>query len=146
MSSLEETKTLAFMMNPGQIDIYDAAKEMVVPGGGGKSGDNVSSQPLIGIVSELVEKIDTRVRENLLNRIKLGLQPIEFSESQDKTAKENIFRRGTSAHSKVETARKSKFVKEIGIHKDSIIEEDYGEETSDSFTDEDSYDDQSAEP
>ena len=142
MSSLEETKTLAFMMNPGQIDIYDAAKEMVVPGGGG----NVSSQPLIGIVSELVEKIDTRVRENLLNRIKLGLQPIEFSESQDKTAKENIFRRGTSAHSKVETARKSKFVKEIGIHKDSIIEEDYGEETSDSFTDEDSYDDQSAEP
>ena len=138
---------MAFMMNPGQIDIYDAAKEMVGAGAGGKSGDNVSGQPLIGIVSELVEKIDARVKENLLNRIKLGLQPIEFSESQDKTEKENkLFRRGTLSYNKVEAARKSKFVKEVGIHKDSIIEEDYGEETSDSFTEDEDYsDDQSAE-
>jgi len=83
-----------------------------VAGAGGKSAENAPGQPLMGIVSELVEKIDTRVRENFLNRIKLGLQPIEFNESQDKTIKDNkLFRGKQNEMKKVEMARKSRFIK-----------------------------------
>ena len=88
---------LIYKMNPGKIELFEAA-----------FGQE-------GIMGELAELIDSKVKANLRNRIRMDLQPLEFKEKEDdgfKLAGNKLFRTKTMVKSNVDRARKSVFVKE----------------------------------
>ena len=58
----EETEQLMFKMNPGEIELFDAANDKD------------------GILGELATVIDSKVKGILMNRIRMGLKPIDFVE------------------------------------------------------------------
>lgn len=103
MKSIKLTKDLMFKMNPGELDLYEAA-----------FGAD-------GMIGELVAVIDSKVKANLQNRIKMQLRPFEIIEEEVvKDAKGK----------QVQMARKSKFIRQAVIDANEIIEEDYGMESS----------------
>lgn len=59
MKSMRETRDLMFKMNPGELDLYEAA-----------FGQD-------GVMGELVILIDSKVRGILNNRIRMSLLPFE---------------------------------------------------------------------
>ena len=103
MKSIKLTKDLMFKMNPGELDLYEAA-----------FGAD-------GMIGELVAVIDTKVKANLINRVRMNLKPFDITE--DVVVKDA---KGKS----VQMARKSKFIKQTVIDANEIIEEDYGMESS----------------
>ena len=103
MKSIKLTKDLMFKMNPGELDLYEAA-----------FGAD-------GMIGELVAVIDSKVKANLQNRISMGLKPFEITE--DVVGKD-------AKGKQVQMARKSKFIKQAVIDANEIIEEDYGMESS----------------
>ena len=70
-----------------------------------------------GPLGELIVVIDSKVKGILLNRVRMNLQPFEIIVVQEPKDKNK-------------QARKSKFIKLPEIDENSIIEEDYGGESS----------------
>ena len=103
MKSMRETKDLMFKMNPGELDLYEAA-----------FGQD-------GVMGELVVLIDSKVRGILNNRIRMSLLPFEEQKA------ELELRDGKG---RVQMARKSKFIKQAQIDLSEIINEEYGLESS----------------
>ena len=60
MKSMRETRDLMYKMNPGGLDLYEAA-----------FGQD-------GVIGELVIVIDSKVKGNLLNRLRMNLTPFEL--------------------------------------------------------------------
>jgi len=92
-----------YKMNPGLLDLFEAA-----------FGAD-------GMIGELAAVIDSKVKGILLNRVHMGLQPLEQAEevvTKDSKGKQ------------IQMARKSKFIKQAAIDPNEIIEEDYGMESS----------------
>mmetsp|Transcript_16859 Transcript_16859/g.22713 ORF Transcript_16859/g.22713 Transcript_16859/m.22713 type:complete len:194 (+) Transcript_16859:1348-1929(+) len=103
IKSIRETKDLMYKMNPGLLDLFEAA-----------FGAD-------GMIGELAAVIDSKVKGILLNRVHMGLQPLEQAEevvTKDSKGKQ------------IQMARKSKFIKQAAIDPNEIIEEDYGMESS----------------
>ena len=72
MMDLVEEEKLVFKINPGKIDLYEAASDSK-----GNIGDVVDNR---NIIREFVTRIDIRVKENLLNRVRMKLSPFEMSQ------------------------------------------------------------------
>ena len=62
--ALQETSQLMVRVNPGALDFFEAA-----------FGQE-------GIIGELATVIDTKVKGILMNRIRLGLSPLEVAKDQ----------------------------------------------------------------
>lgn len=126
MAAEVNRENLVFKINPGKIDLFDAASD-----GRGNISDSINNE---NIVREFVTKIDLRVKESLLNRAHMKLIPIEIP--LDFNHRNSIIlRKGTIR--KPELARKSIFIKEAVMEEDESMESSFVTEGSSQFTSED---------
>lgn len=102
MKQLQETRALMVKMNPGDLDLFEAA-----------FGQD-------GVMGELVVRIDSKVRGILFNRVRMSLLP--FEQTAELPA--------LNGKGKIQLARKSKFIKQASIDLSEIINEEYGMESS----------------